>query len=577
MTLPGRVFQTSSPKRTTLDVGDGAVLLLLASLIYLGARLAASAPAVIRGPAISLDPGALPLYAALSLGRMLLAYCLSLAFSIAYAYIAARSPAAERWMMPLLDVLQSVPILSFLPVVLLSLIAVLPQRLAVELASVVLIFTSQVWNMTFSLYQALRTLPKEMREAAAVFRFSPWLRFKRVELPFSALGLIWNSVMSWAGGWFFLMAAEIFTLGERDFRLPGIGAYLQTAANQGNEEALLLGVGTLVLLIVLLDQLLWRPLLAWAERFKVSQVEDDRPAHSWFLDLLQRSTLLSRLGERWLAPLSARVDRTLNKPPEEIASLEPVSISGETPVWQRALGLVVLLGLVLGGAGAAQLLLTMPGGAWVGIAAGAGATLLRVTTAVALALAWTIPVGVLIGTNDRAAQVLQPVVQVLASIPATALFPILLLGLLQTPGRENLAAVLLMLLGTQWYLLFNVIAGAAAIPRDLKDTTSLLQLGRWPRWRTLILPALFPYIVTGLVTASGGAWNASIVAEYIHFGGQVHRLTGLGALITGATAEGDYALLLASTLGMVVLVVAINRVVWRRLYALAETQYRMDQ
>jgi NitT/TauT family transport system permease protein len=478
--------------------------------------------------------------------------------------------------MPLLDILQSVPILSFLPVVLLSLTAILPQGVAVEIAAVVLIFTSQVWNLTFSFYQSLRTIPIEYREAAAVFRFSRWLRFKQVELPFASMGLIWNSVMSWAGGWFFLMAAEIFTLGERDFRLPGLGAYLQTAASQGDTSALLIGIGALIGIIVLLDQLVWQPLLAWAERFKVSQVSDDNPTTSWFLNSLRRSGLANLGSRRIFGPLNRRFNRWLNRPPAEVAGLEPVE-NGKRSLLGWLVLTLVALGIGYGLVQAVGLLMTLPLAAWGDILVGALATLLRVTVAVCIALAWTIPVGVLIGTNPRAAAVLQPVVQIAASIPATALFPVLLLGLLTIPAGANIAAVLLMLLGTQWYLLFNVIAGASAIPQDLLYTSDLLHLKGWKRWRTLILPALFPYIITGLITSSGGAWNASIVAEFTEFGGQISHVTGLGALITSATAGGDYALLLASTLTMIVLVVTINRLVWRRLYRVAEYRYRMDQ
>jgi NitT/TauT family transport system permease protein len=575
--LRERIFEPPISGRPALNLSDLVVLLAVVALLYLGVRLALSAPAVVQGPAISLAPESLPYYALLSLGRMLAAYLLSLLFSIGYGYAAARNPLAERWLMPLLDILQSVPILSFLPVVLLSLTAVLPEVWAVELAAIVLIFTSQVWNLTFSFYQSMTTLPMDLREAAAVFRFSPWLRFKRVELPFAALGLIWNSVMSWAGGWFFLMAAEIFTLGERDFRLPGLGAYLQTAANAGDVPALLWGIGVLVGLIVLLDQLVWRPLLAWAERFNVSQVEDDNPTTSWFLNGLRRSRLIGSLRRRLIEPVLRRLDHALNRPPPVIPSLESAGKAAPTAWATWLVGAIVAGAVGYGLFMAGQLLWTLPAASWRAIWLGAGATLVRVTVAVAIALAWTVPVGVSIGSNARAAAVLQPLVQILASVPATALFPVLLLGLLHVPGGPNLAAVLLMLLGTQWYLLFNVIAGAAAIPQDLYYTSDLLQLSGWLRWRTLVLPALFPYIITGLITASGGAWNASIVAEYTHFGGQVSQVVGLGALITEATAEGDFALLFAATLTMIVLVVVINRLLWRRLYRLAEMRFRMDQ
>ncbi|MBI1281045.1 MAG: ABC transporter permease subunit [Anaerolineaceae bacterium] len=559
------------------NISDMVALVLVGLFIYLGVRLAFNTPAVVQGPDISLMPSALPYYALLSLGRMLAAYMLSMTFSIIYGYTAARRPGAEKWLLPVLDILQSVPILSFLPVVLLGFIAILPQRMAVEVAAVILIFTSQAWNLTFSFYQSMTTIPTELREAAAVFRFSPWLRFRQLELPFATLPLIWNSVMSWAGGWFFLMAAEIFTLGDRDFRLPGLGAYLQTAASKGDSQALMLGIVTLVLIIVLLDQLVWRPLLSWAERFKVSQVANDNPASSWFLDGLRRSHLASAFTNRVVNPLINRLNARFSRPQAYVPSLEPADQPSQRSWLRWLMILIFVLAAVYAAVSAAGLLLTLPTDMWGQILIGAGATLLRVVLAIGIALLWTIPVGVWIGTSARAARVLQPIVQILAAIPATALFPVLLLGLLSVRGGDNIAAVLLMLLGTQWYLLFNIIAGASAIPQDLKYTSDLLQLKGWQRWRTLILPGLFPYIITGLITASGGAWNASIVAEYTNFAGKTNKVIGLGSLITSATATANYPLLLASTLVMIIVVVLINRFFWRRLFHIAETRYRMDQ
>ncbi len=565
---PGRV--AAAP----FTPGDAVVLLALAGVLYVGARLAFEAPADVTGPDISLDVAALPWYAALSLARMAAAYALSLAFSLAYGWYAAGHRRAERVMMPLLDVLQSVPILSFLPVVLLSLSVLLPTAVAAELAAVVLIFTSQVWNMTFSVYQSAKTVPVELREAAAVFRFGTWFRLKVVELPFAANGLVWNSIMSWAGGWFFLMAAEMFTVGSRDFRLPGLGSYLSTAAQQGDVHAIALGVAALVALIVALDQLLWRPLLAWAQRFRLETVEGEAARSSWFRDLLARSWLVERARARWWTPALERLDRRWQHP---LAPVVPDGAVDSPPTWRaRVLALVAGLGGAHLGVRALQMLATVPPAQWLEIAVGLGATLLRVAAALVIAAAWTLPVGVAIGLRPRLAAVLQPVAQVAASVPATALFPVLLLALLQLPGGLNVAAVLLMLLGTQWYLLFNVIAGANAIPQDLRDTAALLRLSRRERWRTLLGPAVFPYAVTGAITAAGGAWNASIVAEYVEFGGRTHAAVGVGATIARATAEGDFALLLAATLAMVGAVVLINRLVWRPLYRLAEARYRME-
>jgi NitT/TauT family transport system permease protein len=560
--------------RPALSVGDALILLGLATLLYVGARLALNAPAVVAGPDISLAPASLPWYALLSVGRMLAAYLLSLLFTLAYGYACARNRLAEKVLSPLLDVLQSVPILSFLPVVLLSLTAILPQGFAVELSSIILIVTSQAWNMTFSFYQSLTTIPVELREASAIFRLNVWLRFKTVELPFAALGLIWNSMMSWAGGWFFLMAAETFTVGSRDFRLPGLGSYLQAAANAGDIGAILLGVGMLVLVIVSMDQFVWRPVLAWADKFKLEMVTGDDLPESWFYDVLERSWLLKQFDRRVWLPFNERLDAAMGRFFKSPKLGTKTNGALSVPLILIAVAAIAIL--IVGGLRAAVLLATLPAAQWGRIGMGALATLLRVSLSLTIAAAWTVPAGVLIGTNRKLAAVLQPLVQIVASVPATALFPVILLALINIAGGLNMAAVLLMLMGTQWYVLFNVIAGAAAIPQDLAYTTELLQLKGWARWRTLILPALFPYLITGMITAGGGAWNASIVAEYVHFGGQVHATAGVGALIAEATAGGDYALLLGATLTLIVAVVLINRLLWRRLYQVAEDKYRME-
>ena len=564
--------------RPAFTVGDALIILMLAVLLYLGARLALKAPATVTGPDISLAPSALPWYALLSTGRMAIAYLFSLLFTLIYGYTAARNRTAQKVMLPLLDVLQSVPILSFLPVVLLSFTAILPLRFATELAAVVLIVTSQAWNMTYSFYQSLTTIPTELGEAAAIFRLNPWLRFKTMELPFGALGLIWNSMVSWAGGWFFLMASEIFTVGSRDFRLPGLGSYLQTASNQGNVPAILMGLGTLILVIVLLDQLVWRPILVWADKFKVEMVESDTPPESWFYDLLKGSWLGQRFTRRFWHPLMEWIDAKLARLFKPRIVFEVAESPTKSPPSRAAIliGSVVLAGLVYAGMQAAGLLITLPLSDYGRILIGVLSTLLRVVIALVIAVVWTIPVGVLIGSNRRVANILQPIIQIVASIPATALFPVLVLALISVTGSLDVPAVLLMLLGTQWYLLFNVIAGTSAIPQDLNFTTSLLQVKGWARWRTLTLPALFPYLVTGMITASGGAWNASIVAEYINFGGQTFKTNGVGALIAEATASGNYALLLASTLALIITVVTINRTFWRRLYKIAEERFRME-
>lgn len=572
--LTPRLFKFAQPILRPLSWGDAVVLSGLAVLIYFGLQLGKGAPEIIKGPEILLAPAVLPYYVSLSLARMAASYLLSLSFSLVFGYVASRSPQAERLLIPLFDVLQSIPILSFLPVALLSFSAILPQGPAVELTSVVLIFTSQAWNLAFAWYQSLVTIPRNLSRVSIILRFNAWLRFKTLEFPFAAVSLVWNTVSSWAGGWFFLMAAEIFSAGDRNFRLPGLGAYLQEAANQGDTTAIAWGLGALIVTIVILDQLIWRPLIAWSHRFTLQMVASDHPPSSWFYDVLRSAALIQFINRAVFRPLGQRLDDFLVRrfPVRDL----PVTPPHRRVLWRSGLWLLFLLTLMGGVYACGQMLLTVSLSQWGEIALGLVMTFLRVVAALGIALGWTIPAGVLIGMNPRVSAWLQPLAQIAASIPATALFPILLLLVAGLPGGLNVAAVLLMLLGTQWYLLFNIIAGASAIPRDLQYTAALLQLGRWERWRTLILPAIFPYVVTGALAASGGAWNASVVAEYAQFGGQTLQTTGVGALIATATAEGDYPLLLAATLSLILTVIVINRLWWRRLYQLAEERYRLD-
>ena len=576
---------------------DGVLIAGLVALAY-GVVVAAShwtAP-LASNERIDLAPRSLPLYAGLSTLRMALAYVLSLAFTLVYARVAAGNRRAERVMAPLLDILQSVPILSFLPGVVLGLVALFPRNhIGLELAAILLIFTSQAWNMTFSFYHSLLIIPSDLREAAAVYRLNFWRRFTRLELPFATIPLIWNSMMSWAGGWFFLMAAEQFTLGPHSFQLAGLGSYLQTAANNGDVGALLLGLATLIVIIVLLDQLLWRPLIAWADRFKLEQTSGGEPPTSGVLRALRRSTVLAWLQARALDPLGEWLDRAWSRAPRlsaraQFAKPLPTSApqriqSQEAEAWpartasqtvRAIVGVVALALCAWGSLAALRLVARLEPGDWGNIAVSALATLARTAVALAIGVAWTVPLGVAIGMRPRWAGRAQPVVQMVASIPATALFPALLLILIGLPGGLNIAAIGLMLLGTQWYVLFNVIAGAMAIPTDLREAAAIYKLRGWRRWRYLILPAIFPWLVTGMITATGGAWNASIVAEYVSYNSHVYHTVGLGALIAGSAAAGNFALLLAATLTMAGVVVALNRLVWRPLYRLAEQRFHLD-
>lgn len=518
---------------------------------------------------------ALPGYAALSLLRITIAYLLSLAFTLVYGYVAANNSTAERFMIPLLDVLQSIPVLSFLPGVMLAMVALFPTRqLGVEMGAILLIFTGQVWNMAFSFYASLKSVPRDMREAAKIYRFSWWQRFIEIDLPFAAIGLVWNSMMSVAGGWFFLMACEMFVLGPRDFRLPGLGSYLQTAASTGDVRSILWGVATMIVVIVLLDQFVWRPVIAWGEKFKVEQVESTDVPRSWVLTMLQHSRSLSYMGKITVRPIRESLTSYFARR-HQVQPAGPTSAAAKN--WMaRTVGVIAIAAIIysvfqvlvllsgLNHAEAAQLFVSL------------AATFLRVNATLLIGAAWTIPVGVWIGFSPRLARIAQPMAQIAASIPATALFPIVLLILIKMGGGLSIGSVILILLGTQWYILFNVIAGAMAIPTDLKEVCSVFGIKSAERWRKLILPGIFPYLVTGLVTASGGAWNASIIAEYFHFKGQTFFTTGLGAIISRASDDGNFKLLLAATILMAATVVTVNRLVWRPLYALAEDRFRFE-
>jgi NitT/TauT family transport system permease protein len=524
---------------------------------------------------ISRSLWALPVYAGYSLLRITVAYVLSLIFTLVYGYVAAYNARAERFMIPLLDVLQSIPLLSFLPGVMLAMVALFPTRqVGVELGVILVIFTSQVWNMAFSFYSSLKSIPKDMREAATIYQFSWWQRFIQVELPFSAIGLVWNSMMSVAGGWFALMACEMFVLGSHDFRLPGLGSYLQTAASAGDTSSILWGIATMITVIVLLDQFLWRPVIAWAEKFKVEQVESTNTATSWVLNLVQHSAALSKIRQTTIRPLGERLLLYFARKHTEEAPQQPISPVRDWIV--RAVALLGLLGIGYGVVRVAIILSGLQAAEMHQAALGLGATFLRVNLALFLGALWTIPVGVAIGFNPRLARIAQPIAQIAASIPATALLPVTLLLLIRIGGGLGLAAILVLLLGTQWYVLFNVIAGAIAIPTDLKECCSVFQIHGIERWKKLILPGIFPYLLTGLVTASGGAWNASIIAEYFHFKGHIYTTTGLGATISQATDAGNYKMLIAATVLMAATVVTVNRLVWRKLYGLAETRFRLE-
>jgi len=572
--------QSLIPARTwpvVIDMGVAAcALTVFFSIVHLAGYWLGKPVAVVP---ISNSMAALPVYAFYSVVRIGIAYFLSLTFAIAYGYIAAYNARLEPWMIAVLDILQSIPVLSFLPPVVLAMVALIPgHQLGIELGVILLIFTGQVWNLAFSFYSSLKTIPREMHEASSIYRYSAWQRFWQLEMPFATIGLVWNSIVSVAGGWFALMACEMFTMGTRNFQLPGLGSYLQTAANAGNVRALLAGFATVILIVIATDQLVWRPLIAWSDKFKFEQVESANRVTSPILALIRRSSLLSQLPGRVLArveePIYARLAQR-----RECRVILPIDDAPKRrrispALWTLA---VVAITIALWGASHAILLLaSVTSHDLLVLLEGAVATFLRVNAALLISAAWTIPVGVAIGFNPRLARFVQPVAQILASIPATAFFPILLIGLVKIGGGLGIGSIALMLLGTQWYVLFNVVAGAMSIPSDLREVSRLFHFSRWQHWTRLVLPGIFPYLITGMVTASGGAWNASVFAEYSHMATGTLQTIGLGAQIQSATDTGRFPMLLMATILISLMVVTMNRLVWRRLYHLAETRYKLE-
>lgn len=522
---------------------------------------------------IDLSPSALPVYVFYSLSRGLLAYCLSLAFTLSYGFWAAKDPIAERVLLPLLDILQSIPVLGFMPGIVVALVSIFPRsNIGLELASILLIFSGQAWNMTFSFYHSLRSIPKDQIEAATIYRFNWWEKLRWVELPFSTIGLVWNSMMSMAGGWFFLMITESFVLGSKDFRLPGIGSYMSVAVANGNVPAMIWAVIAMVLMIVTLDQLLWRPVVVWSQKFRVEEGANEQIASSWLYDWLRRSNLIE-----WLGEIAGRLFRRVTR------ARAGKSREGEAPEanWSGALSLVLFLTLmgclVLGGWRLIIILRQLSWREFLPILRAGGWTLGRVLLSTAAATLWTLPAGLAIGLSPRLSRVFQPIVQIAASFPAPMLFP-LVIALLKAAGVTlDWGSVLLMLLGTQWYILFNVIAGATAIPADLLEASRSYRLSMRQRFLSLYLPAVFPYLVTGWVTAAGGAWNASIVAEYVTFKGRVLAANGLGAQISVAAEHADFPHLAASVMMMAVVVVLFNRTIWRWCYRIAEERFSLSK
>ncbi len=572
-TLPSR----AGLLRPRFGLADIAVILgtlvLLATIAQVGSGALVSFVPPKTVPSIDLDPRNLPYYAARSTLRMFVGLLWSLIFTLAYGFAAAKSRKAERVLVPLLDILQSVPVLGFLSITVTGFIALFPgSLLGLEFASIFAIFTAQAWNMTFSFYQSLRTIPKELDEAASLYRLSAWQRLTKLEIPNATIGLVWNAMMSFGGGWFFVAASEAISVLNRKYTLPGLGSYVQAAVDAKNLPALGYALLTMAVVIVLVDQLFWRPLIAWSDKFRIEQSASAQAPSSWVYDLFRRANL-PLLLERALTPVGDIAGRALS------AISRPRAPRAETPASRaidRAYDAILLVIVVALLAIGLRFVLTTVGFAEVFKVLGLGlATFARVLVLLAFATAVWTPIGVAIGFNPRLARFLQPVVQFLASFPANFIFPFATLFFLRFHIDINIGCVALMALGAQWYILFNSIAGAQSIPTELREMAADFQLTGWLKWRKLIIPGIFGSWVTGAITASGGAWNASIVSEVVSWGDKTLTATGLGTYIADATSKGDWPRITLGVSIMSLYVVGLNRTLWRRLYKIAETRYHL--
>ncbi|GAB2656363.1 ABC transporter permease [Nocardia goodfellowii] len=572
---PTRESALARPRSPLADVVifAGAAVLIW-SLVRLSQTVDVPFDETTAPAAVSTDPGQLPYYAARSLLRMFIALAASILFTFVVATAAARLRRARAALLPAMDILQSIPVLGFLSFTVTGFIALFPgSQLGLECASIFAIFTAQVWNMAFSFYHSLTSQPRELDEAARSLRLTRWQRFWRLDVPSGIIPLVWNGMMSFGGSWFFLVASEAISVHNRDYALPGIGSYVAAATAEQDLSKVLIAVGVMVLLVIGVNFVFWRPITAWAERFRMGDSQGPDAPRSLVLNLLRRShipVLLGRILGRVVAPLD-RVMSVFGLAEYPLRTSRRRRRAGD---W--AFGVLVVAAVTYGGYRVWSYLESTVGFDEVAHAFGLGLrTLLRVLVLLVLASLIWVPIGVWIGLNPRVSRLAQPIVQVLASFPANFLFPMVTAVLVATGISVDWAAILLMALGSQWYILFNVIAGASAVPNDLREAAASLRLPRKLWWRKLILPAIFPSYVTGGITAAGGAWNASIVAEVVEYGSTTLVATGLGAYIAQATSAGSGPRILIGILVMSVYVVALNRLVWRRLYALAERRYSL--
>ena len=560
---------------TWRDAVAAALVLASLGLAGLGFRHMAEPSALAAPQAISLSPLVLPSYLLHTTLRMFIALAASLFFTLTYATLAAKSRRAEMVLIPLLDVLQSVPVLGYLTFTVVFFVSLMPGSvLGPELAAIFAIFTSQAWNMAFSFYQTLRTVPLDLDEACRGFRFSAWQRFWRLEVPFAMPGLIWNMMMSMSGGWFFVVASEAISVGSTTYSLPGIGSYVAKAIAEQDLSAVIYAIAAMTIAILLYDQLLFRPLVAWGDKFRAEQTAAQVVPKSLVLDLFRRAEFLRRLG----APVGHGINRLtrlrlapLAAWPRRTSHLIPQSLGDA--LWFGAIAVLLIYVLwQLVRFGATELTV-----ADVETAVGCGLlTLLRVVVLLVLATLIWVPIGVHVGLRPKLAEKIQPLAQFLAAFPANLLFPIVVLMLVRWRLDPQIWLSGLMILGTQWYILFNVVAGTTAFPSDFREVAATFRIRGRQWWRKVMLPGIFPYYVTGAITAWGGAWNASIVAETVSWGDTKLTATGLGSYIARMTEAGDYPRVALGIAVMSALVIIVNRLVWRPLYAFAERRVRLD-
>ena len=523
---------------------------------------------------VTLDPHNLPMYAARTTLRMLAALGLSLLFTFTYATWAAKSPRAGRILVPLLDILQSVPVLGFISVTIVFFLSLAPGRvLGAEFVSVFAIFTSQAWNMAFSFYQSLRTVPVELTEAARSFRLSAWARFWRLEVPFGMPPLIWNMMMSMSGGWFFVVLSEAVTVGSTTVTLPGVGSYIALAIEHKDLHAVGWAIGAMLVVILLYDQLLFRPLVAWADRFRFEQDPGGIPPRSWVLEALG--------GSRVIARFLRQMRHATRAVGAAIRTTTPVVIHIEAPDHGRQLDRIAtaIVGLLLAMALWQAVKFLAPELGWqdIGTTLGLGAiTGLRVFLLIGLASLIWVPVGVYVGLRPGVARVVQPIAQFMAAFPSNLLFPVVVAGIVTWKLNPDIWLSPLMILGTQWYILFNVIAGASSMPGEMRHVANNFKVTGWLWWKRIALPAVMPFYVTGALTASGGSWNASIVAEVASWGDEKVEAAGLGAYIAKATSDGNFHQIVLGVVTMSLYVLLINRLVWRPLYYYAERKFRLS-